>query len=58
MGYRKHSANNCPKCKSEQISGAQVEIHDTTVTQDLVCISCEHEWSNIYKLVEVDSKSI
>ena len=44
----------CKKCGSDNLyglDGLDGELDDT-VTQSVACGDCNHEWVNIYKLVE------
>ena len=43
----------CPWCKSDQITGEDIDYHGGTLTQEMNCNNpeCEKSWSDTYKLV-------
>jgi transcription elongation factor Elf1 len=51
--YLKHPGK-CPKCKSEDITGASIEIDGDYAVQEVSCSDCEAEWYDYYKLVNVE----
>ena len=43
----------CPFCKSENISGSNIEIDANSAWQDVGCDDCNKDWRDIYRLVAV-----
>lgn len=46
----KNSDIRCPFCKSDEIEGTEVNMEVGECSQDMFCIECEREWTNIYRL--------
>lgn len=40
----------CPRCKSDQIEGGNVETGDGKASQPMSCNACEFDWTDNYKL--------
>jgi hypothetical protein len=51
--YLKAGGGQCPKCKSGNIGGQSVDIDGNKATQEMVCLDCEHEWTDLYKLAGI-----
>jgi len=49
--YIKHRELICPFCKSENVSGSYIEVDRTEALQDMTCMDCNRDWTDIYKLV-------
>ena len=45
-------ADECPECGGFRVSGGPVEIDGFEATQSVYCDECDHEWMDIYRLVE------
>lgn len=54
--YIKSGYTKCPKCKSENIEGGSVEIDCNGASQDVTCLDCNAEWTDIYTLTDVEIK--
>lgn len=46
----------CPFCRSDQIEGDSVDIHDRYATQEVSCSACGKTWDDRYKLIGYDSR--
>lgn len=45
--------NVCPYCGEENLSGDFFNTEDGIATQTVVCADCGKEWTDIYKLVNI-----
>lgn len=50
------SPNHCPDCGSDQLEGGPFMSDCDCAWQDISCLSCDTEWSDIYKLIDVEKK--
>ena len=48
--YLDKGACECPFCGSENIEGGPVEIDLGSAWQQVSCVDCEKEWSDLYTL--------
>ena len=46
--------HKCPFCKSEAIRGEDHDFDGETIWKNIVCESCEKEWRDIFRLVDVE----
>ena len=51
-------ANKCPFCKSEAIRGEDDDFDGETIWKTIVCESCEKEWRDIFRLVDVEGVEV
>lgn len=49
--YCEHGGVHCPYCGSEDIDGGSIEINLAGAWQSITCLSCDKEWTDIYKLI-------
>ena len=48
-------AHRCPYCESSHIDATSQLQHDTEgIWQKVRCITCEHEWKDVYDVVKVE----
>ena len=47
----------CPYCGSDNIEGHAFETDSALAWQPIVCLSCNKEWDDVYKLVVIDTTS-
>lgn len=40
----------CPRCRSEDIQGNEVDIDEGTASQEMTCSNCGFEWLDVYTL--------
>ena len=52
--YIKSGYAKCPKCKDDNIEGGSVEIDANGASQDVICLACGAEWTDIYKLSDIE----
>lgn len=46
----------CPFCGSENISALEVDGEYDTLWRDVLCDDCKKMWSEIYKLVDIETE--
>ena len=56
--YLKAGGVCCPYCGSGDICGSHVEIEYACCFQNIRCSTCGKEWTDIYKLVNVEEVEI
>jgi hypothetical protein len=49
--YLEANGMKCPNCGSDNISAEDPEPEGKTATSEVVCLSCEAVWTDIYHLV-------
>ena len=54
--YIKGGQNGCPYCGSDDIEGGFVEIDSGGAWQEVYCHICHKEWSDIYKMVDIEER--
>jgi transposase-like protein len=47
----------CPFCDSEDVGGGFISIEPGVATQLVNCSSCDKEWTDIYKLHDIQVQS-
>lgn len=52
--YVKKGFAHCPFCKSSDIDGESVNIDGKTAIQDIGCLNCGAQWTDVYKLTGID----
>lgn len=45
----------CPFCQSDQIQGESIDFESSGVYQNIVCLSCKKEWTDVYKLASYEA---
>jgi predicted Zn-ribbon and HTH transcriptional regulator len=50
-----NASNICPHCQSDQLSGGFISAEDGVATQSIECLRCKAEWTDIYRLVNVEA---
>ena len=53
--YLKGGGCQCPYCGSENIKGRPFETDSALAWQPVVCLSCNKEWDDVYKLIGIDT---
>jgi len=54
--YIKSGGENCPYCKSDNITGGSIfEVDSGHTWQPMFCNDCERSWKDIYELVDVEA---
>ena len=48
--YAEAGDSMCPHCGSDQIEGASINIEGNKAYQDISCLDCEKEWTDVYTL--------
>jgi len=51
--YLTRRGASCPACYSENIEGSSVEIDAGGASQEIYCLECGEEWTDVYSLVDV-----
>lgn len=46
--------NHCPHCESDNIQGEGFNVRGYLVTQYVMCNDCENDWTDIYKLINIE----
>jgi len=49
--YVKRGGNDCPNCKSQNITASSCETEGTSASQDCYCYDCNYEWTDVFQLV-------
>ena len=49
--YTLAEGNRCPVCRTDMIEGGSIEVNAGTATQEVSCLLCHAEWTDIYNLV-------
>ncbi|RLD07548.1 MAG: hypothetical protein DRI65_04405 [Chloroflexota bacterium] len=50
--YVKNGGMKCPRCEDTNIDcGINMQFEDTTIYQDVTCVSCGETWDDVYELV-------
>jgi len=52
--YIKRGATRCLYCGSENINGEHFESDYGSAWQDVKCLDCDKEWTDLYTLTGVD----
>ena len=52
--YMNNNGSICPFCDSHNIEGGPFEADGTTVWQNVICNNCGAEWTDIYRLTNVE----
>jgi hypothetical protein len=50
------NSGKCPFCKSTDLGGESLEIDGDYAWQDVMCYSCKKQWTDYYKLWDVEEK--
>jgi len=50
------SPNSCPHCGSKDIEGHSHNYEGNYITQDISCLKCGAQWTDIYTLHNVEGK--
>jgi len=48
--------SRCPFCKSNNISGGEIDMESLETWQHCSCDDCHEEWMDIYKLCSVETQ--
>lgn len=51
--YLKSGGVSCLFCGSGEIEGGFITIEQGSATQSIICLDCEAEWDDRYKLTDV-----
>ena len=56
--YLAENGTVCPHCRSREITGGSVDINGNQAFQSVTCGDCHAEWTDVYRLdnVEFDSQ--
>lgn len=54
--YLKQKGVKCPHCGGESLEGHTFQIDSNTATQDIDCLTCGEEWTDIYQLTDVEDR--
>lgn len=49
--YARQGGPACPYCRSKNIEGHQHDYSAEYVYQNIVCLDCGKEWTDVYKLI-------
>lgn len=49
--YFRYSGNRCPYCGSEKVDAGTRDWDEPYMYQEIMCLDCEKEWSDIYMLI-------
>lgn len=52
--YVAKGGTHCPFCGSDFISGMGVDIHAGSATQEITCLDCGANWTDVYKLTHFE----
>jgi transcription elongation factor Elf1 len=50
--HTRHAETGCPVCRSEQVTGAEIEIEAAGAVQTCGCNDCGASWVDVYALTE------
>lgn len=53
--YLKHSYH-CPNCGTDQIEGGDIDMDNGQMWQNIHCLECDGEWTDIYSLTDIESQ--
>jgi formate dehydrogenase maturation protein FdhE len=48
---------HCPYCGSDDLDARGAEFDDNYCTRSIQCCSCKKEWTDIYRLVEIEEEN-
>ena len=54
INYLESKGNYCPYCESEDIEAGHFDFDGNRCRQNVVCNDRRREWTDIYKLVDVE----
>ncbi len=46
----------CPFCGTDSISAGETDLGDGIASQEIHCPDCDHRWTDLYQLVDVEAK--
>lgn len=49
--YVDRSGIICPYCNSIEVKSGCLDINGKTVTDNIICLDCNKEWTDIYTLI-------
>jgi len=52
--YLKRDGNNCPHCKSDDMDTHKFQTDGLSACRTITCSECGEEWSDIYRLVDIE----
>ena len=52
--YKNSGAQICPCCKSQTIAAGESEFDDVSAWRDIVCKSCNEQWTEIFEIVTIE----
>jgi C4-type Zn-finger protein len=52
--YLQSEGSICPYCSSKNITGHQFGYEGMNIWQSVICEECGKEWTDVYKLVDVE----
>mgnify|MGYP001565147231 CR=1 FL=1 len=55
--YVNKGFSKCPFCKSDDIQGDSIEVDGHSVWQEIECMNCQAEWTDIYTLTNMEVRS-
>ena len=58
QAYLDNSGNHCPKCNGSDLHCANLETDGTQAWRNITCEDCNEEFTDIYKLVDVERYGI
>ena len=54
--YLAQGGVNCPFCGSSEIEGEGFDYEGEHIFQDIYCIDCRKEWTDIFSLTDMEPK--
>jgi hypothetical protein len=54
--YVKYGWATCPYCKTDDISGGEIDIEANIAWQKVSCSVCDREWSDVFFLGSIDQR--
>jgi len=49
-----HNPDICPFCKSNDLEATSMDVDSNRAWQPVKCNGCGEEWTDIYKLVDIE----
>ena len=56
--YINETPNTCPFCESENINAGESDWSDSVAYRNIVCADCEKEWTEEFKMVDIQELEI
>lgn len=53
--YRESGGSMCPMCKSHNMDTGRLEVDGDVTTQNIVCVTCGSEWTDVWTLKSFDN---